>query len=218
MTCCSRDSHPDNGDGHLPVGAIVLLFLALLTLLPEGKAMTEPAIALRPARLKVEAFPGYRGQVEVTLTNQGGCPTELFPRVMELRSEGEEMRLVQSEECSWFTPQDSLVSLATSESRSFSFLLSVPDSASPGSRCFVLAFVQSGQEGGGIGIATGIASLLEMELLPDGVPGSPPRGPWPYVWAAAGGVILALLVGFLGFRWGGHRYGSSLARRRGGGA
>jgi len=187
------------------VPAALLLALVLLCLLPARCAFTEVVVSITPARIPLHILPGSDERVEVTVTNQGDEPVGLLPMVMEVLCEGEAVRFSESEECAWFTPEGSRITLAAAETRSVGFRVSVPASAHPGDRRFALAFVQSPHDDNGIGITPGIAALLEMEVLPGGSPGSPAGGPWPLLWTVAGVAIVGLLATFMVFR-----------RRRGG--
>ncbi len=176
----------------LPAAALFWFLLHCSHVLGQG------GVSITPTRIPLSLAAGDPAIVEVTLINGSEEPLRLRPQVLELL-DGEEPGpgLSASERCLWVEPESGELSLAPRASQTFTFRVRPAPEAAPGTYRFALAFIPVLEKTGGIAFTGGLASLLELEVLP-----TPPRAGISFVilLPAFSAVVLALLLAALTIR------------------
>ncbi len=173
-----------------PLRAALCALLPLLFL--PAAAWGGQSISVTPARVPVIVTAGDKAAAEVTVINHGEEGMRLLPQVLSvMESDHGELRFGMDEGCRWVTLEESELFLGPKSDRRFRVDIEPPRGAAPGSYRLALTFVKEPEGAGEIGIAEGLAVLLELEVLAAERAG----GSFP-LWlpASLGGMLLFLIA------------------------
>ncbi|MGQ9537347.1 MAG: COG1470 family protein, partial [Actinomycetota bacterium] len=171
---------------HLPA-------LALFVLLSCAPAPGQEGISITPSRIHLSLVPDEAATVVVTIINLGSEGLELRPRILEVIQDSEGPPVLEkSARCAWVEPESGSISLAPRAHQEFTFQVRAAPDTPRGSYRFALAFVPQQERPGTIAFASGLAALLELEVLPR--PMATRRSALPYLMVALGTFIVVALA------------------------
>lgn len=172
---------------------LLLPALALFILLPCAPAPGQEWISITPTRISLSLAPGEPATVTVTIINLGEESLELSPRILEVMQDpGGAPFLEESERCSWVEPESTEISLAPRTRQEFAFQVRTAPDAPRGSFRFALAFVPQQERPATIAFTSGLAALLELEVLSK--PPATRRSALPYLMGALGTFVVFALA------------------------
>jgi hypothetical protein len=115
--------------------SILLVAVAAAVLAGSAPASAEVTIAVSPALLELDGSAGGRGDVEVTVSNNGDEPFEIVTAVEPLQDLVDDRSAVE-----WSSVEPSRLRLEPGEDRTARLTLAIPDDVASGGRYATVAF------------------------------------------------------------------------------
>jgi len=145
--------------------SLAACFCIAAMLLLASPARSEAVISVTPTRIPLTLAAGEMTSTWLTLTNRGDEELRILPQVLAVAEDEEgKINFGKGEDCGWVSFEQSELLLEPLMDMQVEVTVAPPRDAAPGLRRLALTFIQAPEGEGEIGVAGGLAVLVELDV------------------------------------------------------